>query len=448
MNGRNTRRSRKQKGKDAPKQQPSQQPSQQKAIKTAIKDAVEKQARQYFSRQHFQDFGGGVGSRVGAIYGVPEVGRKLGRAAGGLLSQVTGFGQYNITSNSLINRNGQPPTTNALTFQSTNEGVRIRGREFLGEIRGDNTGAFRIQGYRINPGDPSTFPRLYTLAACFDQYRMHGMIFRYTSNSGEFNGDNQSLGAVIMATEYDVSDPIPGDRSRMQNMEYSCSDKPSNGLEHGIECDPHQTTAGGLFTNGVPPDVEDSNEFKLYDLGTFYIATTGINTAAGEPLLGTLEVEFDVEFIKMQMPDIGNTVITAWTPLLTGSPPTEGINSSTEVAANVLSGWDIMTTTGYNVLYTTIASGTYIITTVVGGTGMSAANCILDFYDYNEVLRNDATVNYQSSNMTSTTTSTRTGIYKFDIPIAYVRCAIATGTGATTFKIMISPFSEAGDQLL
>jgi hypothetical protein len=274
------------------------------------------------------------------------------------------------------------------------------------------------------------------------------MIFRYTSNSGEFNGDNQSLGAVIMATEYDVSDPIPGDRSRMQNMEYSCSDKPSNGLEHGIECDPHQTTAGGLFTNGVPPDVEDSNEFKLYDLGTFYIATTGINTAAGEPLLGTLEVEFDVEFIKMQMPDIGNTVITAWTPLLTGSPPTEGINSSTEVAANVLSGWDIMTTTGYNVLYTTIASGTYIITTVVGGTGMSAANCILDFYDYNEVLRNDATVNYQSSNMTSTTTSTRTGIYKFDIPIAYVRCAIATGTGATTFKIMISPFSEAGDQLL
>jgi hypothetical protein len=85
-------------------------------------------------------------------------------------------------------------------------------------------------------------------------------------------------------------------KQEMENADYACSTKPSEGLLHGIECDIRERPTPILYTstlNGAP--VTSTN------LGTLQVATQGCSVAG--VTLGELWVSYDITFFKKQLHD-------------------------------------------------------------------------------------------------------------------------------------------------
>lgn len=236
----------------------------------------------------------------------------LGAMAGNALAKYFGHGDYVIKSNSLM---GTGKTTVPKFDNSGKRGTRIQEREFLGDVFSGDTlvsgsTSFDTRSFIINPTNPSCFPWLSKFAPLFDQWEPNGIIFNFVSTSSEFNGTSQSLGAVVMATDYDPYDLPYATKSEMENSDYSCSSKPSLGLVHAIECDDKERPTELLFTstsNGAP--------LTSTNLGQFQIATKGCSTAG--TTLGELWVSYDITFYKKQI----TNDVTGPFAYLTGSFP-------------------------------------------------------------------------------------------------------------------------------
>jgi hypothetical protein len=268
------------------------------------------------------------------------------------------------------------------------------------------------------------------------------MIFRYTSNSGSFNGDNQALGAVIMSTEYDITDPLPLDRIQMENMEYTCSAKPSTEqIEHGIECDPHQTTVGGLFFTGVPDDSSNIEAYRMYDLATFYIASTGVLAAGGNPLLGVLSVEFDIEFLKLQQPDLSSTYLSMFTPSFPQLGPGLAQTTST-IVSNTIAAVGIIPSVGANGIYMNLPAGTYATFAIVQGTGMVPGGApVVTLYDSNGDTVPEASDLYSYNPASTTTTKAKFRVFSTHYPVESLYIS-GYETGASTARFAIFPFTR------
>lgn len=234
----------------------------------------------------------GLGSKVGGLFGMGELGKNLGEGAAKLL----GFGDYKVQSNSLMKGMEQNAGDSIPKFSTPNNGVRIIEREFIGDIiSSDPANTFLNQPFRINPADSGTFPWLSTIASQFDQWRPNGIVFEFRTTSSDFNGSAQGLGSVIMSTDYDVNDPVYTNKSTMTNADYACSTKPSNDLYHGIECDPKQRPTELLYVLSA----NSADQSNLYSLGNFQIATNGVSAAA--VTLGELWVSYDITLYKKQI---------------------------------------------------------------------------------------------------------------------------------------------------
>lgn len=233
--------------------------------------------------------------RTGQIIGARLGSARLGRAAGSLVSRVTGSGDYNVHTNSLFRT---IPTSRA-TFAQEGRATRIREREYVGEVLAgpslvNGSTLFHRSSYSINPTNPELFPWLSRLAHLYDQWEPHGIILEFVSTSSEFNGVSQSLGAIIMATEYDPYDPLYNSKQEMENADFSCSTKPAEGLVHGIECARSERPTKLLYTassNGAP--------LTSTQLGIFQLATQGMSTAGST--MGELWISYDISFYKKQL---------------------------------------------------------------------------------------------------------------------------------------------------
>jgi hypothetical protein len=213
------------------------------------------------------------------------------------LSKLFGFGDYatSIKGNSLmagVAGNSVPK------FQGDGKrGVRLTEREFLGNIVTgplvSGSSVFTNSGYPIIPTNPVTFPWLSKIANLFDQWDPHGIVFEFHTTSSTFNGTSQALGAVIMATDYDVNDPLYGSKQVMENADYACSTVPSSNLLHGIECDPRERPLDIMYTTPRP------SQLNFSTMGNFQIASQGCSTAG--TTLGELWVSYDITFYKKQL---------------------------------------------------------------------------------------------------------------------------------------------------
>jgi len=143
------------------------------------------------------------------------------------------------------------------------------------------------------------------VAENYEQYRVHGMVFQFKSNSADaLNSVNTALGTVVMATQYNMLNPVFTNKQQMENYEFGCSCRPSSDLIHPIECDPKQTTCNGLFSirlGGV-----GGGDPRLYDLGRFSIATVGMQ--APNVNLGELWVTYQVELLKPRLGDAADLI--------------------------------------------------------------------------------------------------------------------------------------------
>lgn len=249
-------------------------------------------------KEAFSNAGGMIGSSVG---GGP--GSVVGSVLGGLLNRalyaITGFGDYKIRQNVLLDETNGPP-------RIVNRGKEfvMRHREYIQDMysasgAANSVSAFAIQSYPIQPGNVVTFPWLSSISDKFEQYRIEGMIFEYKSMySDAVVTQNGSLGSIILATEYNAGAPAFPTKQAMENYEFAQSCKPSCSVLHPIECARSQSVLSELYIrSGTVPVNED---IKTYDFGDFYFASQGIPLGgAGSAVnLGELWVTYQISFLK------------------------------------------------------------------------------------------------------------------------------------------------------
>jgi len=230
----------------------------------------------------------------------PSLGSKIGSFIGDgaqkIFKAITGLGEYTVNDNSLLKGGLDPPEI----MNSYSKGaVIVKHREYIADITAST--AFTIVQYPLNPGLFITFPWLAQVASNYEQYTLRGMIFEFKSTSSDAvlstNATN-ALGSVIMATQYNVYNPVFPDKVTMENYEFSNSSKPSQSFFHPIECMPSQSPLSELYvrTNPSSSTLPSGADLRLYDFGNFSIATQGQQANTG--VLGELWCTYEIELYK------------------------------------------------------------------------------------------------------------------------------------------------------
>ena len=218
-------------------------------------------------------------------------------------SSIKGRGDYQV--NQIIKGGSKRPLTFA-SAKNLSGDVYITHREFVQNVTvqppvGGTGGStpFTISTVQLNPGLVASFPFLSQIAQAFTLYEFLGLVFEYKPTSGEYGSSSSNqLGKVIMATNYDPDAPAFTNSVSMENYDYANSSKPSVGLLHGVESK-HSTRATNVLYTRSGTSAKD----KIFtDVGTFYIATEGIQFAnsqnATAAIVGELWVSYKVKFSR------------------------------------------------------------------------------------------------------------------------------------------------------
>lgn len=316
-----------------------------------------------FLGRSFQKYGGGIGDRIQS-------------GAQSLFRRYTGFGDYQLTGNTLI---PELATGKLLSIRSDGRMTIIRYREYLGEVvTGPVVGGFNINSYVINPANMLTFPWLSTIACQFDCYKPLGIVFEFKSTATDLS-TVASLGSVMMATEYDNTDDPFSSKSEMMNCAYSNETRMNENAAHGIECDPAELARDVYFTRQLGVDTAAPAN-KDFDVGTFFVATNG----GGLPInssVGSLYVEYEFAFFKEQ---IQGGVIAKLNPYQVITQP-------------MLAGG------GYNGSYTTIAGRSDLISPIIGGGGGTSSYGFSFPKKWSNATFKITTHYYQAATMTTAT---------------------------------------------
>lgn len=231
-----------------------------------------------------------IGGKIGAF---------VGNGLQSLIKRITGFGEYKIDSNTIMNRNGQPPQ-----FLTQDGGVRVAHREYLGDI--SSSASFAISSYPINAGSATTFPFLSRLAQNFEEYSIKGLVFQYVPTSGEYVGvSNLAMGSIIFATSYDPDAPLFADRRIMESTLFVDSARPSHGIIHPVECNPETLRNRVLKVRTAATALPDS--LDDFDLGNFQVGRIG---SAATYNAGELWVTYDVVLQKPRLSDLNQFIQT------------------------------------------------------------------------------------------------------------------------------------------
>jgi len=232
-----------------------------------------------------------MGQRVGNLFGKPA--GLVGAEAGRLFRQVTGYGDYKVTGNSLLSSMDRLPT-----FVNKSYGSRILHREFLFDVvTSDAAGQFKIQSVPIQPALLASFPWLSASAENYQEYQLNGAVYEFKSNSYDALGStNTASGTVIMATDYNALDLPFVNKFQMEQTQFTCSGKPSINLMHPIECAKIETPSNTLYTRSGPVTTGD---LRLYDWGNFQIATVGMQGTSVN--VGELWITYDITLLKPKL---------------------------------------------------------------------------------------------------------------------------------------------------
>jgi len=167
-----------------------------------------------------------------------------------------------------------------------------------------------------------------------------------------------SMGAIIMATQYDSTQGTYPNKAQMENSDYSCSTKPSECSLMAIECASRHNPLGTLYISGqTNPQVGAvvGSDIRFQDLGIFQIASSNIPIANSTALdLGEIWVHYEVTLKKPQLNAGLSNLLTAHyiSNSATGAPAT-----TTPFGPNVTAVIQPTATTNNNLPLTFTASG-------------------------------------------------------------------------------------------
>lgn len=225
----------------------------------------------------------------------------MGSSLGAAISRWLGSGDYELNGNTLVT-----PGSSIPSMHKESQTVVVRHKEFVGTISG-SVGFAVQQELVLNPGILGTFPWLYRIAQCYQEYTFRGMVFHYVPTSGVAVSTNPALGAVMLQTSYRSTDSPPTDKMEMLNEYWSTEGSPASSFIHPIECKPVENPFKVQFVRGHTT-LTDSP--LMYDLGVTYVATQGM-PADGNPV-GDLWVTYEVELRK---PVVSSNVVPPSTML-------------------------------------------------------------------------------------------------------------------------------------
>jgi hypothetical protein len=225
-------------------------------------------------------------------------------------SRISGSGDYAVHSNSISMRSRVAADVDLVpSFKGANRETRVMHREYLGDVISSSvSGAFTNTTYKLNPGIVTSFPWLSVIAQNFDQWRPNGVVVCFKSTSAIYNGTNQALGTVIIASDYDLTDAAYSSKIEMENSEFAVSAKASDSILHPVECNVNERQVKVLKCRGV---TNPSDNLQWYDLCNVQVASQGISGTS--VTLGELWVTYDISFFKEQLYGnlFGNSILAA-----------------------------------------------------------------------------------------------------------------------------------------
>lgn len=216
-----------------------------------------------------------------------------------------GKGDYggDAGGNQIIGGSIQKPMTVNQDPSNLSGDVVLSHREFLQNVTATgglgNISPFSVVSFPVNVGITTTFPWLSQIAQNFTLYELEGLIFEFRPTSGELGATgSNSLGKVVMCTQYDPDAADFTTSVAMENYDYSNSCKPSEHMLHGVE-----TERGQRMTNMLYIRTGTSTKDKVQtDYGTFQIATEGLPLTNGTRAnIGELWVSYKVRLSRAQL---------------------------------------------------------------------------------------------------------------------------------------------------
>jgi len=224
----------------------------------------------------------------------------------------------------------RPPNKSRLLttgLQSKSGAALIHKMEYIGDVYG--TINFNIdQSLGINPGLVASFPWLAQVASSWEVYSFRLLKYHYKPTSGSaVSTTNPALGVIIMATQYNALDAPFATKQQMENYQGAMSTVPYIGAVHDVLAGLNRInrlSLSDLYVRVTTPPV--GADARLYDLGTFSLATQGM-PADGNPV-GELWVEYMVELIKPRLTppeELVTSAFHAWGQCFAGADPFTGI---------------------------------------------------------------------------------------------------------------------------
>jgi hypothetical protein len=164
----------------------------------------------------------------------------------------------------------------------------------------------------VNPGLAEVFPWLFQIASRFEKYRFKKLSFRFVPSC-----PTSSPGALGLAFDFDVRDPIPGSAMAFAQNDPCVKGPPYRELVLSIPPD-RMNLNGPRFTR---TGVYDNTDPRLYDLGRVMISTeSGVAAAAW----GDLYVDYVIELL---IPQFNNaTPSVQVTQKLGSQSPSQSVN--------------------------------------------------------------------------------------------------------------------------
>lgn len=186
-------------------------------------------------------------------------------------------------------------------FASSGNGMRIKHSEYILDLL-PTGGGFEAASYPINPGVGTIFRWLSSIANRFNSYKIHNLSFSYEAKCA-----TSQSGSVIIAVNYDASDPIPTTKSEVNAYQIREDVVPWQSV--AITCNPADCN-GSLQKHYVRDGLVPNTDIKTYDVGNFIVCTQGVNALD----LGELFVSYDIEFFSpIDNDPLGGTVVAGGT---------------------------------------------------------------------------------------------------------------------------------------
>jgi hypothetical protein len=180
--------------------------------------------------------------------------------------------------------------------QTSSKGIRVRHREYLGQLVAGVQGASLDQlNYLpmkyLNPGIAATFPWLSMLARNYENYTFHELNFEYISSCATTNSGN-----IYMAVDYDAKDSPPQNKAAFMDNEDSVRLPVwDNHTLRSTKSNLHKAKEKYCRYG----DVQIDEDLRVSDLGTFSAAISNTNIGVGAPA-GEIYIIYDVELITPQ----------------------------------------------------------------------------------------------------------------------------------------------------